>query len=80
MQTRTKIVNPCLTRNNSDGKSSSPQPQARNKIVDSGTKDLNTRSTRLLIGAQSDEAISTLKNADKDETLKQLSDVIFDHE
>ena len=70
MQNRTKIVNPFLNRNNSDAKSSSSLPQGGNNVIHPGPKDLNTRSNKLLMYAQSYEVINNLKNLDKEETLK----------
>ena len=69
-----------MTKQNSNVKSSSSLPKGGHKIIHSETTHLNSRSNRFITEAQSEEAIEAIKNLHKDETLKKISDLIFNPE
>ena len=69
-QPRTKIVNPCLTKQNSNVKSSSSLPKGGHKIIHSETTHLNSRSNRFIIDTQSEEVINAIQILGRRKVLK----------
>ena len=68
-----------MSRIDSDTRSTESSTQYKNKAINSDSTNPNTISKKILVEKLDKETINNLKKLDRDETLKRLTDFMFNH-